>query len=135
MHVLLNLFSAFDTIDHNILIFCAFDTIDHNILVEKMQEFGITNCAKNWLESCLKDGYSRVCVLAKYSEKHLLKYGVPPGLVAGLPISNAYAQPVAAIINNFQVAYHTCADDTQLYISFFFFISNLLGKNHGEDRP
>ena len=109
----------------NILVFCAFDTIDHNILVKKIQEFGITNCAKNWLESCLKDGYSRVCVLGEYSEEHLLKYGVPPGLVAGPPISNVYAQPVAAIINNFQVAYHIYANDTQLYVSFFFFSSQI----------
>ena len=32
----------------------AFDSIDHEILVERMQkDFGITSCAKNWLESYL----------------------------------------------------------------------------------
>ena len=83
----------------------AFDTIDHDILVERMKkEFGITSCAKNWLESYLKDRSSRVSVLGEYSEKLPLKYGVPQGSVAGPPIFTAYAQPVAAIINSFQVA-------------------------------
>ena len=82
------------------------------------KEFGITSCAKNWLESYLKDRNNRVCVLGEYSEKLPLKYGVPQGSVAGPPIFTAYAQPVAAIINSFQVAYHIYADDTQLYVSF-----------------
>ena len=48
----------------------AFDTIDHDILIERMQkEFGITSCAKNWLESYLKDRNSWFCVLGEYSEK------------------------------------------------------------------
>ena len=66
----------------------------------------------------VKGRNSRVCVLGEYSEKHPLKYGVPQGSVAGPPIFTAYAQPVAAIINRFQVAYHIYTDDTQLYVSF-----------------
>ena len=88
-------------------LFPAFDTTDHNILIEWMQkEFGITSCAKNWLGSYLKDRNSRFCVLGEFSEKLPLKYCVPQGSVAGPPIFAAYAQPVAAIINNFKVAYH-----------------------------
>ncbi|XP_072030516.1 uncharacterized protein [Amphiura filiformis] len=97
----------------------AFDTIDHDILVDRMQrEFGITGSAKNWFNSYLRDRSNRVCVLGDYSENHPLKYGVPQGSVAGPPIFTAYAQPVANIIRRFQVAYHIYADDTQLYISF-----------------
>ena len=81
-------------------------------------EFGITCCAKNWLESYLKDRNNRVCVLGEYSEKLPLKYGVPQGSVAGPHIFTAYVQPVAAIINSFQAAHHIYADDTQLYVSF-----------------
>ena len=97
----------------------AFDTIDHDILIDRMQrEFGITGSAKNWFNSYLRDRSNRVCVLGDYSENHPLNYGVPQGSVAGPPIFTAYAQPVANIIRRFQVAYHIYADDTQLYISF-----------------
>ena len=42
----------------------AFDTIDHYILIERMQsEFGITRTAKEWFASYLSDRTNRVCVL------------------------------------------------------------------------
>jgi hypothetical protein len=97
----------------------AFDTIDHNILIKRMQrEFGITGSALLWFDSYINDRSSRVCVLGEYSEKLPLKYGVPQGSVVGPPIFTAYAQPAADIIRSFRIAYHTYADDTQLYVSF-----------------
>ena len=76
----------------------AFNTIDHNILVEWIQkEFGITSCAKNWLESYLTDRNCRISVLREYSEKLLLKYGVPQGSVAcRSTFFTVYAKPVIA---------------------------------------
>ena len=42
----------------------AFDTIDHYILIECMQsEFGITRTAKEWFASYLSDRTNGVCVL------------------------------------------------------------------------
>ncbi len=97
----------------------AFDTIDHHILVERMQkEFGVTGTANNWFASYLSDRTTRVCVLGDYSNDHTLKYGVPQGSVAGPPIFTAYAQPVANIIRRFKIGYHIYADDTQLYLGF-----------------
>ena len=97
----------------------AFDTIDHNILVDRMQkEFGVTSTAKNWFSTYLTDRTTRVCVLGDYSKDHDLKYGVPQGSVAGPPIFTAYAQPVADIIRRYKIGFHIYADDTQLYISF-----------------
>ena len=97
----------------------AFDTIDHDILVERMQrEFGISGSALMWLESYHKDRNNRVCILGDYSDRLHLKHGVPQGSVAGPPIFTAYAQPVASIITRSQVSYHIYADDTQLYVSF-----------------
>jgi hypothetical protein len=97
----------------------AFDTIDHVVLVDRMQkEFGIAGSAISWFASYLENRTTRVCVLGEYSENHILKYGVPQGSVAGPPIFTAYAQPVANIIKRFEVGYHIYADDTQLYVSF-----------------
>ena len=97
----------------------AFDTIDHDILIDRMQkEFGVTGSAIDLLTSYLKDLTTRVCVLGEYSKDHVLRYGVPQGSTAGPPIFTAYAQPVANIIRRFQIGYHIYADDTQLYVSF-----------------
>ena len=96
----------------------AFDTIDHHILIERMQsEFGITCAAKEWFANYLSDRTNRVCVLGDYSDVQVLKYGVPQGSIAGPPIFTAYAQPVANIIRRFQIGYHIYANDTQLYVS------------------
>ena len=81
-------------------------------------EFGITRTAKEWFASYLSNRTNRVCVLGDYSDVQVLKYGVPQGSIAGPPIFTAYAQPVANIIRRFQIGYHICADDTQLYVSF-----------------
>ena len=97
----------------------AFDTIDHGFLIERMQrEFGISGSALMWLESYHKDRNNKVCILGDYSDRLPLKHGVPQGSVAGPPIFTAYAQPVASIITRSQVSYHIYADDTQLYVSF-----------------
>jgi hypothetical protein len=97
----------------------AFDTIDHNILIDRMRtEYGVTGSAINWFTSYLKDRTTRVCILGKYSENHILQYGVPQGSIAGPPIFTTYAQPVTNIIRRFEISYHIYADDTQLYVSF-----------------
>tara|TARA_B110000881_G_scaffold40031_1_gene32496 strand:+ start:158 stop:3112 length:2955 start_codon:yes stop_codon:yes gene_type:complete len=97
----------------------AFDTIDHKILVERMKkEFGVTGTAKEWFVSYLSDRTNKVCVLSDYSDVQTLHYGVPQGSIAGPPIFTAYSQPVAHIIRSFNIGYHIYADDTQLYTSF-----------------
>ena len=88
----------------------AFDTIDHHILIERMQsEFGLICTAKEWFASYLSDSTNRVCVLGDYSDAQVFKYGVPQGSIAGPPIFTAYAQPVANIIRRFQIGYHIYA--------------------------
>ena len=107
MLVLLDLSSAFDTIDH------------HNYTYWTYAEWIRLVCtAKEWFASYLSDRTNRVCVLGDFSDVQVLKYGVPHGSISGPPIFNAYAQPVANIIRRFQIGYHIYADDTQLYVSF-----------------
>ena len=70
----------------------AFDTIDHKILVERMKkEFGVTGTAKEWFVSYLSDRTNKVCVLSDYSDVQTLHYGVPQESIAGPPIFTAYS--------------------------------------------
>ena len=72
LHVLLNLSSAFDTNDHNIL---------RNRLCKR---YGLQGCALQWMESHMRDRKQRVGVGQTISGHHSLDTGVPRDLSRGL---------------------------------------------------
>ena len=63
--VILDLSTAFDTIDHDILIIILHD------------HFGIQDTALNWFRNYLRPGFFKVAVDGKHSSPRELKYGVP----------------------------------------------------------
>ena len=94
----------------------AFDTIDHQILLKRLEKtFGIRNNALIWFESYLQNRKQSVVVNGVKSECYNLKYGVPQGSVLGPILFSLYMKPLSNIINQYNVNYHFYADDTQLY--------------------
>ena len=62
----------------------AFNTIDHDILLHRLEHWlGITGICRSWFKSYLSQRKLRVKIDEEPSELKDLKYGVPPGLSVG----------------------------------------------------
>ena len=97
----------------------AFDTIDHDILIARLSKsFGLRGLALQWFSSYLTGRQSRVGVGNVFSDDQSVNFGVPQGSVIGPFLFNLYTKPVAHIIDNHHLHYHIYADDTQIYTYF-----------------
>ena len=102
--VLLDLSTAFDTVDLEILIF--------------QQRFNISGTVLSWFFSYLRDIEQRVSIKDTLSEIYRLKYGMPQGSCAGPVVFLGYLSSPYDIIERHAPSTAGYADDTQLYLSF-----------------
>src|SRR4029077_18949372 len=97
----------------------AFDTIDHKILLSRLTTtFDITGAAHNFLSSYLSNRTQSVTIASHLSTSAAVPTGVPQGSVLGPLIFNLYTTPLTSLFQNTLITPHFYADDTQLYISF-----------------
>ena len=106
MLVLLDLSSAFDTIDQDILLFKLY------------YHFGISGSVLNWLKSYLKGRTFSVRIRNVNGKTCLLIYGVPQGTVLGPLLFVLYINDIESVGNKHGVSIDLYADDSQWYISF-----------------
>lgn len=96
----------------------AFDTIDHQILLNRLHsKFGITGPALAWFESYLSHRTQSVIVNNTKSSPSVLQYGVPQGSVLGPLLFTLYASPLEDLINSHDIDGMFYADDSQLYLT------------------
>ena len=95
----------------------AFDTLNHNILIERIKELVIEGSSLSWLTSFLNDRTSSVKVNDYISPPIDILCGVPQGSVLGPLLFSIYLRPLSNIISKFpNITYHIYADDIQLII-------------------
>ena len=96
----------------------AFDTIDHPILVHRLHtDFGFTDAVLQWFSSYLTDRTHYVSLFNHCSVFAPVHSGVPWGSVLGPMLFAMYFKPLSAIIDSHSIMHHSFAEDLQLQMS------------------
>ena len=97
----------------------AFDTIDHNILIRRLRlRYGFVGKELDWVISYLKERTQLVVIGDQSSSTTTLMRGVPQGSVLGPLHFSLYVQPIGDIIRAHGLFFHQYADDLQVYAHF-----------------
>lgn len=96
----------------------AFDTVNHTILLNTLSSLGIKGDAFRWFQSYLAFHSQIVCINGCKSEALPLTCGVPQGSVGGPTLFSIYLIGLRQVLLRHGIKYHIYADDIQLMISF-----------------
>ena len=96
----------------------AFDTIDHTILVHRLHtDFGFTDTVLQWFSSYLTDRTHYVSLCNLWSDFAPVQSGFPQDSVLGPILFIMYIKPLSAIIDSHSIIHHSFADVLQLQMS------------------
>ena len=97
-------------------LFVAFDTTDHTILLDRFNVYyGISELALGWFKSYMSGRKHSVKVGSTLSHPAVLQYGVPQGSVLRPILFSLYTNPISSIIHSHSnITYHFYVDDSML---------------------
>ena len=72
----------------------AFDCLPHDLLIAKLHAYGFEKSVLTFIHSYLTDRTQRTKVDGEYSNKRILKYGVPQGSILGPLLFNLFKKDI-----------------------------------------
>ena len=97
----------------------AFNTLDHNILSIRLNEIGIYGQVHSWFMSFVSSITSSVKINSSLSPNYVNIHGVSKGSVLGPILFIIYILPIKSIFHKYHnIHYHLYADDLQISTSF-----------------
>ena len=103
--MILDLSTAFDTTDHDILLIIPHD------------HFGIQDMALNWFKNYLRPRFFKVAVDGKHSSPRELKYGIPQRSCSGVNLFTCYCSLIEDQTDN-SITLTAFADDHSIHNNF-----------------
>ena len=97
-------------------LFAAFDTVDHHILLQRLEHsYGITGLVRQWFQSYLVGRRQFVRTGSSASSLVRIMCGVPQGSVLGPILFLLYTADLLLLIEGHGLCLHLYADDTQVH--------------------
>ena len=97
----------------------AFDTVEHEILLDRLRStVGLRGKVLSWFESYFEGRSQKVSINRTLSKPLNLTCGVPQGSCLGPLLFTIYVSKLFQILKHHLPSVHTYADDTHLYFSF-----------------
>ena len=97
----------------------AFDTVNHAILLERLQsKYKLGGTVLSWFKSYVTKRFQHVKIEKVLSSQRPLTTGVPQGSVLGPVLFSLYLAELSDVIRSHNIYFHHCADDTQLLLAF-----------------
>jgi len=93
----------------------AFDTVDHGILLRRLETFGLNGIPLRWFKSYLVGRRQHVRTTASSSAPTVIVCGVPQGSVLGHILFLLYIADLQSLIEHYDLRPQHFADDTQIY--------------------
>ncbi len=96
----------------------AFDTVDHNILIQRLENWvKLSGMVHIWFRSYLEGRGYYASIGEHKSQWTSMTCGVPHGSILGPLLFSLFLLPLSEIMRKNQIAYHSYADDTQIYLA------------------
>ena len=92
----------------------AFDCVDHDLLLQRLRvTFGINGTSLEWISSFLSDWTYQLAYGGELSTTRLLQYGVPQGSVLGPLLYILYTVDICHVVERHNLRLHLYADDAR----------------------
>ncbi len=96
-------------------LYVAFDTVDHKILLSRLSSmFGISGKALSWLEYSLTERLQCVNIDGVKSTERKLACGLLQGSLLDPPLFSSYTVPVGDVVCKHGLRHHVYADDKNI---------------------
>ena len=96
----------------------AFDSVDHDLLLQRLRvTFRINDTSLEWISSFLSDRTYQLAYDGELSTTHLLQYGVPQGSVLGPMLYILYTVHICHVVERHNLRLHLYAGQLQTIYS------------------